>query len=105
MCNAADDDVIDAYHMVDFARALRDKKIPHELHVFPYGGHGFGGCKPNDTIYYPGFVPPDLTAVSQWKDLFVTWLNKVLLFARYFSLQQGDSEAVVLGRWHRNSKR
>lgn len=78
MCNAADDDVIDAYHMVDFARALRDKKIPHELHVFPYGGHGFGGCKPNDTIYYPGFVPPDLTAVSQWKDLFVTWLNKVL---------------------------
>lgn len=78
MCNAADDEVIDAYHMVDFARALRDEKIPHELHVFPYGGHGFGGCKPIEKVFYPGFVPPDLTAVSQWKELFITWLSKVL---------------------------
>lgn len=75
LLNAQDDEVIDAYLMVDLARELRKKKVQAELHVFPYGGHGFGGCKPQPA--FPGVPAPDLTAVSQWKDLFVTWLEKV----------------------------
>ena len=78
LCNAVDDDVINAFHMVDFARACREKKVPCELHVFPYGGHGFGGCRPQPAPPIPGMVPPDLSAVTQWKELFVNWLNRKL---------------------------
>ena len=78
LCNAADDDVINAFHMVDFARACRENKVPFELHVFPSGGHGFGGCKPQDLPPIPGLTQPDLTAVTQWKELFVNWLNRTL---------------------------
>ncbi len=77
LCNAMDDEVIDAFLMVDFARALKEKGISAELHVFPYGGHGFGGCKPQPMPPIPGLNPPDLTAVSQWRELFVTWLKKL----------------------------
>lgn len=78
LCNAVDDDVIEAFHMVDFARACREHKVPVELHVFPYGGHGFGGCKPQPIPPVPGLSAPDLTAVTQWKELFVSWLNRTL---------------------------
>ena len=75
LLNAADDDVIDAYIMVDLAKSLREKKVPCELHVFPYGGHGFGGCLPQNIPDIPGLTPPDLTAVKQWKDLFINWIE------------------------------
>ncbi len=78
LCNAADDDVINAFHMVDFARACKENKVPFELHVFPSGGHGFGGCKTQDLPPIPGLTQPDLTAVTQWKELFVNWLNRTL---------------------------
>lgn len=74
----ADDDVINAFHMVDFVRACRENKVPFELHVFPSGGHGFGGCKPQELTPIPGLTPPDLTEVTQWKELFVNWLNRTL---------------------------
>ncbi|MDE6203092.1 MAG: prolyl oligopeptidase family serine peptidase, partial [Lachnospiraceae bacterium] len=78
LCNTLDDNVIDPFHMVDFARACRDKKVPFEMHVFPYGGHGFGGCKPQPAPPIPGMSAPDYSAVEQWKDLFVNWLDRTL---------------------------
>jgi len=53
-------------------------KVPCELHVFPYGGHGFGGCRPQPAPPIPGMMPPDLSAVTQWKESFVNWLNRTL---------------------------
>ena len=78
LCNAMDDDVVPPFFLADLARALREKKVSTELHMFPYGGHGFGGCKPQPIPPVPGLTAPDLTAVSEWKDLFVTWLKKML---------------------------
>lgn len=78
LCNTVDDDVIDPFHMVEFARACRENKVPFELHVFPYGGHGFGGCKPQPAPPIPGMAMPDYSAAEQWKELFVNWLNRTL---------------------------
>lgn len=78
LCNAMDDDVINPFLMADLGRALREKGVSVEIHMFPYGGHGFGGCKPKTAPPIPGMTPPDLTAVGQWKELFVTWLGKML---------------------------
>ena len=77
-CNALDDEVIDAFHMIEFSEALRKKGISQEIHIFPYGGHGFGACDMDTVPPIPGFKKPDYKAVSQWKELFVTWLEGVL---------------------------
>ena len=74
LCNAFDDDVLPALRLAELAKACNDKKVPVELHMFPNGGHGFGGCveRPNP------FAKPDYSAVYQWKELFVQWLGRVL---------------------------
>lgn len=78
LCNAMDDDVIEPFLMAEFGRALREKGVSTELHMFPYGGHGFGGCEVQDLPPIPGFPKPDITAVKQWRELFLTWLGKML---------------------------
>lgn len=75
LCNAMDDDVIDPFLMAEFGRKLKEKGVSAEIHMFPYGGHGFGGCKPQPLPPIPGLKEPDLTAVSQWKELFIKWLD------------------------------
>ncbi len=44
------------------AAALREKKIPTELHVFPYGAHGLG-------------LAPQNPHVAQWGELMINWLK------------------------------
>lgn len=36
------DDGVDSRNSLRFAEALRKHKIPHALHIFPEGGHGYG---------------------------------------------------------------
>ncbi len=78
LCNALDDEVIDSFLMIEFSKALRKKNVPQELHIFPYGGHGFGACDLKTIPPIPGFKEPDYAAVSQWMKLFVTWLEGTL---------------------------
>lgn len=47
------------------AAALRDKKVPVELHMLHEGGHGYGLRKGN-------------IAAETWPDLAETWLNKMV---------------------------
>jgi acetyl esterase/lipase len=47
------------------AGALRDAKIPVELHILPFGGHGYG--------LRPGKPAPDT-----WPGLAEKWLTRIL---------------------------
>lgn len=71
LCAAMDDEVVPAHHLLRLTQIAQDRKIPVELHLFPYGGHGFGACLGEQI---PQFYH-DRSLVRQWKDLFVTWLN------------------------------
>ena len=48
------------------------KGVKTELHLFPYGGHGFGGCIHEQM---PMFMQ-DWSAVKEWKGLFADWINR-----------------------------
>ena len=70
ICLAADDDTVSpAFNGLAMSQALRDAKIPSELHVFEQGGHGFairnGAGKP----------------VAAWPQLFLRWGSSHGFFA------------------------
>lgn len=76
LCNCMDDDVLPPLRLAELAAACRKQEVMCELHIFPYGGHGFGGCAERPA---PGpFPKPDYSAVRQWRELFVNWLNRTL---------------------------
>lgn len=62
MWHTSEDSAVDVNNSLELARALRKKKIPFELHVFPYGGHGLGLAEKNANV-------------SQWAGLLVNWLK------------------------------
>lgn len=74
LCNTMDDVVLPPMRLAELAGVYNAQHADCELHIFPTGGHGFGGCveRPNP------FAKPDYSSVYQWKDLFVNWLNRVL---------------------------
>ena len=74
LCAAIDDDVVPPPILVELQQAYMAQGVPSELHLFPYGGHGFGACIPHQM---GPFAPPDYSAVKQWPGLFCNWLNGV----------------------------
>jgi acetyl esterase/lipase len=59
----ADDDTgVIPQNSVDFYLALKQHKVPAEMHIFQEGGHGFGIAKKD--------LPVDM-----WPDLFYAWLK------------------------------
>jgi acetyl esterase/lipase len=59
--HAADDTNVTVDNSIDFARANWTAGVPAELHVFPYGGHGY-------RFAY------DAEVSSRWRDLVRQWL-------------------------------
>lgn len=59
---ADDDSGVPPRNSVEFYLALKENKVPAEMHIFQKGGHGFGMTKKN--------LP-----VDQWPDLFYNWLK------------------------------
>ena len=53
-------DPISVINSYQYAAALRRHNIPHEVHVFPYGGHGLG-------------TAPQNPHVGQWTGLLKNW--------------------------------
>lgn len=45
--HAADDNVVDVDNSINYFEALRHKKVPVEMHIYPKGGHGFVFKQPN----------------------------------------------------------
>jgi len=74
LCACVDDEVVPPPLLAELAVAYGKQKVPCELHLFPYGGHGFGACH-----YHPvgPFPEPDYSAVKQWLALFTNWLNRL----------------------------
>jgi acetyl esterase/lipase len=56
------DDRLPAEHSIHFYLALREAKVPAELHVYATGGHGFG-------------IRPRGLPVSSWKERWLQWLG------------------------------
>jgi acetyl esterase/lipase len=59
-----DDDVVGIDHALVFSRALRDHAVPHEMHLYPRGGHGLG-------------LAPRHPSVATWPGLCRLWLREL----------------------------
>ncbi len=61
-----EDEAVNVINSLDYAKRLKEKGVPTELHIFPCGEHGLGLCKGKD-------------AVSQynrkWTTLLLDWLK------------------------------
>ncbi|MBE5889697.1 MAG: alpha/beta hydrolase [Lachnospiraceae bacterium] len=75
LCCCQDDDVVPPVNLARLNTKAVELGIPTEYHMFPSGGHGFGGCVVRPTP----FGIPNYDAVEAWKDLFVRWLNRVFV--------------------------
>jgi len=68
-----DDGCVPVENTLLFATALKQNKIPFELHIYPSGVHGLSLCD-KDTAY-AGMSEHINPHVSSWFDLCVKWLN------------------------------
>ncbi|WP_342155695.1 alpha/beta hydrolase [Joostella sp. CR20] len=59
--HSADDGAVPVENSLDFYRALKENKVPAEMHLYPIGGHGFG----------LGLEHPHL---KTWPDRLAEWL-------------------------------
>ena len=74
LCAAQDDKMVNPLPLAELNVTAMKMGISTEYHMFQSGGHGFGGC----VVRKGPFGSPDYSVVSQWKDLFTTWLLKIL---------------------------
>ena len=77
LCACMDDLVVPAARLIELAEAYRAKDVSCEVHLFPYGDHGFGACLPHPLPEGVPVPPQDFTACRQWRELFVHWLKNV----------------------------
>jgi len=64
--HSADDDIVKAENSLLMYQALKNKNIPAELHIYPFGGHGFSLAIGKDYL-------------ETWTERFIDWfrfLNK-----------------------------
>jgi len=60
----AENDPVHVENVLVYFKALKDLKVPAELHIFAEGGHGYG------------LRPTDLP-ITHWPDLATTWLHTI----------------------------
>ena len=61
-----EDGAVNVINSLDYARRLKEKGVPTELHVFPRGYHGLGLCKGEDTVSRYD---------AKWTELLLAWLD------------------------------
>lgn len=64
LIHATDDDVVPVENSIQFYRALVDKKIDAEMHIYPEGGHGFA-------------LALDKGYLRSWPDRLEDWLQRL----------------------------
>ena len=64
--HTSEDDVVPVQNAYLYASALAEQGIAHELHVYPYGGHGLGLASVADSRRKPH--------VAQWRPACERWL-------------------------------
>ena len=65
MVHAEDDQTVKIENSIKFFEALNKANVPAELHIYPFGGHGFGLAK-------------DKPGISHWPELCKNWLKNVI---------------------------
>lgn len=68
--HTAEDSCVPVANSLLYAKALSDKKVPVELHIYPFGGHGLSTCD-NQTI-------DDMTPVIAYNSVWLTSLKEWL---------------------------
>ena len=63
LVHSTDDGPVPPENSVEFARSLRAHRVPHELHLFDHGGHGYG-------------LGGDDPVLSAWPDQCAAWLRR-----------------------------
>jgi acetyl esterase/lipase len=64
----AEDDPVHEENALVYFQALKDAKVPAELHIYAHGGHGYG------------LRPTDLP-ITHWPALAETWMNTIHVLA------------------------
>lgn len=72
--HTAADGTVPVMNSLLYAAALSEKKIPYELHIYPYGQHGLSIC--NTEVYDKEALTPDINHASAWNDSLDKWLKK-----------------------------
>jgi dipeptidyl aminopeptidase/acylaminoacyl peptidase len=67
--------VVSCQNSLLFAKALKENKVPFELHIFPRGGHGLSLA--NEESNY-GKEDAVISEIQQWPNMFARWIK--LLF-------------------------
>lgn len=62
--HTADDTCVDVNNSLLLAKALHEKNIPFEMHIFPSGNHGRG-------------LAEDVDGTCQWSGLMLNWLKRL----------------------------
>lgn len=75
---AMDDFVINPSCVFRFGDKAKELGVSCEIHMYPTGGHGFGGCVEKPLPPGLPFPAPDYSYCKEWRDSFVHWLNIVL---------------------------
>lgn len=60
--HSMDDEVVPFENSLRLAKALKDKNVPTDLHIYAYGGHGFA-------------MGLQQGRLSKWRQLLLDWLN------------------------------
>lgn len=58
--STSDDEAVPVRNSLEFAKALREKNVPFELHVYPHGRHGLAQDDPH---------------INTWTSLCAEWLK------------------------------
>ena len=74
LCAAQDDEMVNPVPLAELNVTAMKLGISTEFHMFPSGGHGFGGC----VLREGPFGKPDYSVVGQWKGLFANWILRTL---------------------------
>ncbi len=70
-----EDGAVPVQNSLLFALALKEKKVPCELHVFPFGGHGLSLSDPETN---KGWSEEQLKEVREWPELASRFLKQVM---------------------------
>lgn len=70
------DGLVPAENSLLLALALREKHIPTELHLYPYGHHGLSLC--DETVNKPADLDPYADYCSGWAESCIRWIKEIL---------------------------
>jgi len=61
--HTVEDKSVNVINSIELSKALKEKNIPFEMHIFPNGRHGLG-------------LAEDTAGTSQWRALFENWIKE-----------------------------